>query len=133
VLLITVAAVSLIIVGPRWWTLVLLPLAIFQWFNLSNPYRLQTRFFFKRNPKFLETYRLSFSDNGIRFKTDSIDSNIAWTRYSRVLEDKQVILLVYGSRMYTVIPKRVFRDSAQLAAFSEMVRRHIASEKQNAS
>src|SRR5207244_299090 len=119
----------LVLVGPRWWTLVWFPLAICQWFNVLSPFRLRTRFFFRRNPKFLETYKLSFSDQGIRFKTNSIDASIAWTHYSRILEDEKVILLVYGSRMYTVVPKRAFSDSAQLPAFRNMIGQHIVESR----
>jgi hypothetical protein len=124
VLLVVGAGVLLAAGGPSW-TALLFVAAIAEWFNLLSPWRARAWYFFKRNPKFLETYRLTFSDSGIHFKTASIDSNIAWTHYNRVLEDERVMLLIYGPRMYTVIPKRVFADSAQLEAFRELVGRKI--------
>lgn len=86
---------------------------------------LQVRFFFKRNPKFLENYHLTFSDSGIDFKTKSLESKLAWTHYTHVLENDVVILLIYGTRMYTVIPVRAFSDGVQHARFMSLVRRHV--------
>ncbi len=122
-LLFGIACVSL--VGFRWWTLIWFPLSLAEWFNWLSPRRLRVWLFFRRNPKFLETYHLIVSDNGIHFRTRSIDSSIAWTHYNRILEDESVILLIYGGWMYTVIPKRVFEDVAQLSAFRSLVGQHI--------
>jgi hypothetical protein len=122
----------LVAIGPRWWTLIWIPLAVCEWFNVLSPSRLQARLIFKQNPKFRETYHLRFSDDGIDFKTKSFDSRISWNHYSRILEDNSVILLMYGSRMYTVIPKRVFEDDSTLSAFREMVGRHIPGKSATA-
>ncbi len=111
--------------GFRWWTVVWFPLAIIEWFNLLSVRPLQIRFFFNRNPKFLEKYHLTFSDSGIDFKTKSLESKIAWTHYTRVLENDLVILLIYGTRMYTVIPRRAFSDGGQHVRFMSLVRRHV--------
>jgi len=113
--------------GVVWWTAIFFPLAIVEWFNLLSPRPLQVRYFFNRNPKFLETYHLAFSDEGIHFKTESLDSNVAWTYYTRVLENDTVVLLIYGTRMYTVIPTRAFSDSSQRAEFMALVRRHVSA------
>ncbi|HEY2760611.1 MAG TPA: YcxB family protein [Pirellulales bacterium] len=123
-ILLVVGGAILTVVG-HWWALLLIPLAVAKWLYLLPPSEFVL--FFKRNPKFLETYHLSFSENGIHFKTESIDSTIAWSHYNKVLEDQNVILLIYGSRMYTVIPKRVFSDASQLKAFREIVARQIGA------
>ena len=111
--------------GVRWWTVVWFPLAIVEWFNLLSVRPLQIRFFFNHNPKFRETYHLTFSESGIDFKTKSIESKVAWTHYTHVLEDDLVILLIYGTRMYTVIPRRAFCDDTQHARFMSLVRSHM--------
>lgn len=113
-------------VGVRWWTVVWFPVAILEWFNLLSFRPLQIRYFFDRNPKFKERYRLRFSDDGIEFRTLSVESKLAWTHYHRFLEDREVALLIYGSRMYTVIPRRAFADEAQHARFVALVRKHVA-------
>jgi len=125
VLLIAAGVLFVVTAGIRWWTIVWFPVAFAEWFNMLSPRPLQIRAFFKRNPKFLETYHLSFSEAGIHFETLSLDSRIAWTHYARVLENDRVILLIYGKRMYTVIPRRAFSDGSQYAALMSLVRRHI--------
>ena len=110
--------------GQRWWTLLWFPLALLEWFHLLSPGPHLTRFWFHRNPKFREPYELAFDDEGIRFRTPTIDSHLAWATYSRVLEDERVWLLVYGSRMYTVVPKRAFDDEGR-RTFRDLVSRHV--------
>ena len=111
--------------GPAWWTLIWFPLAAAEWFNLLSLKGLWVRYSFKRNPKFHETYRLSFSHDGIGFKTASIDSTIRWSHYTRALENESLFLLIYGSRMYTVVPKRAFADPSEIDSFREIVSRNI--------
>lgn len=134
-----VAAILLVVGGilllffsaNLWWlSIVFFFIAAAEWFHVLSPSRLRTKYFFSRNPKFLEKYSLSFSDSGIHFKTASIDSDITWTHYSRWIDDDHVILLVYGSRMYTVVPKRAFSGPEQIAAFRDLIGRHIRNDSQ---
>ena len=107
--------------GPRWWALIWFPLAFAEWFNLLSLRPLQIMYWFQADPKFRETYRLTFSAGGIRFRTASIDALIQWTHYTRMLEDRRLCLLIYGSRMFSVIPKRAFTSEAELSAFRALV------------
>jgi hypothetical protein len=122
--LLVVGAASTIAVGPRWWTLVWFPLAVLEWFHVLNVVPLATRFWFARDPKHRAAYHLEFDDEGIRFKTASIDSAIAWSHYTRVLEDSRLWLLVYGSRLYTVLPKRAFTPEKE-QEFRALLARHL--------
>ena len=85
------------------------------------------RRYFRGDPKFRDEYSLSFSDEGIGFNTRSIKASVAWSLYTGVIENKSFYLLIYGKNIASVsiIPKRVFRDSKQEAAFGEMLRRYI--------
>jgi hypothetical protein len=98
------------------------------WFNLLPFRMLISQFFFKRNPKFQQTYHLSFSEEGIHFKTESIDSVIDWNHYDRTLESDQVFLMVYGPWMYSLIPKRAFKDITEIDAFRELMSRKISGK-----
>lgn len=113
IVLLVVGVGSTIAVGPRWWTVVWFPLAVLEWFHLLKIRPFVVRHWFRRNPKFRETFHLEFDDSGIHFCTASIDSKLAWSQYTRILEDKRVWLLVYGPRMYTVLPKRAFTPESQ--------------------
>lgn len=107
--------------GVRWWTLIFFPLAVLEWFNLLSPRPLVIRWWFARNPKFRETYHLTFDRAGIHFRTRSIDSRLTWDHYTRALEDGQLVLLVYGTQMYTVIPKRAFESESDRERFRSLV------------
>jgi hypothetical protein len=126
--LLAVGLASTLAVGPRWWTLIWFPLAVLEWFHGLDLGPWAARAAFWGNPKFREPYELGFDDEGIRFRTPTIDSRLAWATYTRVLEDDRVWLLVYGPRMYTVLPKRAF-DAGSLQAFRELVTRHVGKGK----
>jgi hypothetical protein len=76
---------------------------------------------FRREAKFRDEYSLTFSPEGIHFRTVHIDSQLQWSMYSRALVDAHSFVLYYGSRSFTVIPKRVFETSEQQAAFERLI------------
>ena len=84
---------------------------------------------FRSDPKFRDEYNLTFTDSGIALKTAHMSSTVAWSFYSRVLENEHLYVMVYGNNMHalSVIPKRAFRDSQQEATFRELLRRHLPS------
>lgn len=80
---------------------------------------------FRRESKFRDEYSLTFSPDGIHFRTAHIDSDLAWNLYSRALVDTHSYVLYYGSRTFSVIPKRVFQNAEQQAAFDQLVTQHV--------
>src|SRR5262245_51535649 len=113
--------------GVHWWTLIFFPLAVLEWFNLLSIRPLVIRRWFKHNPKFSETYHLELDRNGIHFRTKSIDSRVTWDHYSKVLEDDRLWLLVYGTRMYSIIPKRALKSNDEVARFRSLVAQSIVA------
>lgn len=110
---------------PWWFTISLLLLTgigLFHGIFIDLPRR-----HFRGDPKFQDEYSLTFSDEGIRFRTRAIDASIAWSLYTGVIENENFYLLIYGKNVasLSIIPKRSFRDSKQETAFREMLRRHI--------
>jgi YcxB-like protein len=87
------------------------------------------RRYFRSDPKFRDEYNLTFSDSGIEFRTEHVNASIAWSMFTRVIENDKFYLTVYGRDLHavSVIPKRAFVSSQQEAAFREMLRRHIDS------
>lgn len=80
---------------------------------------------FRREPKFRDDYSLAFSPEGIHFRTAHIDSQLQWSMYSRALVDAYSYVLYYGSRQFTVIPKRVFASAEQQQAFEQLITERI--------
>lgn len=83
--------------------------------------------YFRGDAKFRDKYHVTFSDEGIAVKTDQIDSKLAWSLYTKVVEGANQYLLVYGKelRTITIVPKRAFTSQAQEEAFRNLVKRHI--------
>jgi len=84
------------------------------------------RIAFRREPKFRDNYALTFSPDGIHFRTAHIDSQLQWSMYSRALVDAHSYVLYYGSRQFTVIPKRVFHSAEQQQAFERLLTQHVS-------
>src|SRR5712664_40035 len=80
---------------------------------------------FRREAKFRDEYSLTFSPEGIHFRTVHINSQLQWSMYSRALVDAHSFVLYYGSRSFTVIPKRVFETTEQQAAFERLIEMKI--------
>jgi hypothetical protein len=83
-------------------------------------------FAFRSEPKFRDDYSLTFSPEGIHFRTAHIDSKLQWSMYSRALIDEHSYVLYYGSRQFTVIPKRVFQNAEQQQLFEELLTQHVS-------
>jgi hypothetical protein len=81
---------------------------------------------FRTEAKFRDDYSLTFSPNGIHFRTAHIDSQLQWSMYSRALIDARSYVLYYGSRQFTVIPKRVFQDAEQQRVFEQLLNKHVS-------
>lgn len=110
---------------PLWFVVALLSLigvALFHAYLVDLPRR-----YFRSDPKFRWEYHLTFTDAGIKFKTADIDSSIAWSLYTGVVENDSFYFLVYGKDLpsLSILPKRAFRDSKEEAAFRQMLRRHV--------
>jgi YcxB-like protein len=86
------------------------------------------RRFFRGDGKFRDKYHVTFSDDGITVKTTQVDSKLAWSLYTKVIEGAGMYLLVYGkeTRMMTMVPKRAFQNRIQEDAFRSLIRRHIS-------
>ena len=80
---------------------------------------------FRFEPKYRDEYSLIFSPVGIHFRTAHIDSHLQWSIYSRALVRAYSYLLYTGSRTFSIIPKRVFQDTAQQSAFEQLLAQHI--------
>lgn len=102
--------------------ILLVGVALFHAYLVDLPRR-----YFRSDPKFRDKYHLTFTDAGIEFKTQNIKSSIAWSLYTRVIENESFYILVYGKNLpsLSILPKRAFRDSKQESAFRAMLRRHV--------
>jgi len=80
---------------------------------------------FRTEPKLRDDYSLTLSPAGVHFRTAHIDSQLQWSMYSRALVDTYSYLLYYGSRSFSLIPRRVFESGEQVAAFEQLLTQHV--------
>lgn len=80
---------------------------------------------FSQNSKFREEYNLTFSNEDIQFKTDSINSDLKWSTYVDSIESEEFFYLIQAKQVFTVIPKRAFRNVEAENGFREMVLKNL--------
>jgi hypothetical protein len=91
-------------------------LSILTYAIFINPKRI-----FRSEPKFRDEYFLSFSNDGIAFKTEHINSNLQWNHYIKFSENREFYYLIYGAFMFTIIPKRAFEDKGNEEQFKKLL------------
>ncbi|MDR2889596.1 MAG: YcxB family protein [Lachnospiraceae bacterium] len=84
---------------------------------------------YKRTLKFHEEYRLTFSDQGIRFKTPRIDTDLSWESYINLWESTDFYFLVQAPKRYSILPKRAFADVYEQDAFEKMALLNMQCDK----
>lgn len=83
-------------------------------------YIFQPGMFYDRIDKFKQQYHLEFNDSKILFKTDDINSELEWNFYEALWENKKFFYIIHSKEMYTLIPKRVFKNINEIIEFREL-------------
>jgi len=112
--------------GYRWFGVTGVVLAVVFAVILVAAFMIIPPLAFRREPKFRDDYSLSLSPEGIHFHTAHIDSQLQWSMYSRAVIDAHSYVLYYGSRQFTLIPKRVFQSAEQQQAFEQLLTERIS-------
>lgn len=101
---------------------------VFDIFIFYNALVTLPRQYYRGDPKFREKYQITFADEGIFVKTFEMDAKLAWSLYTKVIEGKDMYLLLYGrdTRMMTTVPKRALKNRDEELRFREMVTRNIS-------
>jgi hypothetical protein len=124
-----IVSLGLAIIGaylwPSFWGVACVAAAILFLLMLIAAFTVIPSVSFRREPKFRDDYSLTFSPEGIHFKTMHIDSQLQWSMYSRALIDSHSYVLYHGSNQFTVIPKRVFQSPGEQQVFEGLLAEHI--------
>lgn len=112
--------------GTRWLGLVCVIVAVLFILLLIAALIVVPALVFRREAKFRDEYALTFSEEGVHFRTANIDSKLQWKMYSHALVVPDFCLLYYGTRQFTVIPRRAFAALDQAQAFDQLLRQHVA-------
>ncbi len=121
VLIVIIGIIGWVFFGyrPFWLVMITFPL----WIMILLLYA--SALAFKREPKYKETLRWIFTDEGILLKTKSIDSKLEWSVYNTFLETKNIFMLYYGRELFSLIPKRSFLNANEIEEFKKLARSKI--------
>jgi hypothetical protein len=111
----------LLVAAGRWWGCAFVLVGLLEAFNLLPAAVLGAVLEFRANPKFREEHHLTLTPESLRFRTTTIDSTLKWTLYSHFFETGKAFILVYGKRMYTVIPKRALNGDAEVGELRQLL------------
>jgi len=112
--------------GFSWWLIIFFIIGVFEFFNVLSLDSFIVKFQFKRLPvKFKEEQLVEFNEDVIIYKTAQIDSKLNWSLYYKVIETDEFFMLVYGKNMYSVIPKRAFKNDKEIDQFKQLINSKI--------
>jgi len=84
---------------------------------------------FKKDARFKNEYKLEFSDDGLHFTTQGLDSRIDWSFYKRILINDNMTLLGYAKHQFTLIPKRAFDNEEDYEYFQKLIENKVGNIK----
>jgi hypothetical protein len=113
--------IFLLISSGLWWGALFVLVGLLETFNLLPSAIIKAIIEYRTNPKFSEEYQLTLSAENLHFRTTTIDSTLKWTIYTSFLETSKAFILVYGKRMYTIIPKRALDNETKIHELRELL------------
>jgi hypothetical protein len=82
---------------------------------------------YKRTPKLHLAYKMTFTPERIMFKTSGVASELKWNIYKRLWQNQDFYYLIQTKNIYTIIPKRAFRNKEEMKLFESMAASSIIS------
>lgn len=80
---------------------------------------------YRNEPKYKDEYLLEFDNEGIRFKTKSLESKLEWSLYNKVIETENLYILVYGRYNFSIIPKQSLLTEIDKIEFKILIDKYI--------
>ena len=81
---------------------------------------------YRNDPRYKHDLTADISDDGIRFVTPTVDSQVKWPAVIRFLESEKIFMLFYAAWSFTVIPKNAFAPG-EVDLFRDLLRRNVSS------
>jgi len=121
--------IYLVVSSGLWWGTLFVLVGLLEAFNFLPSATLRAVIEFRTNPKFQEEYRLTLTTESLHFRTATIDSTLKWTMYTGFIETSRAFILVYGKRMYTIIPKRALDNDTKIHEIRELLSNVIGTHE----
>ena len=79
----------------------------------------------RREPRYRDTYDLTFDDAGVSFRKKGKESQLPWTIYTHAVAHAHGWQLHFGRDDFSIIPARVLASDEDRATFAALVEAHI--------
>jgi hypothetical protein len=89
--------------------------------------RVRPRKSFRGDPKFRDTYAVTFAEEGIGVRTNDLAARFGWDYYQEVVETPDFFFFVYAEEFFFLVPKRALRPG-QEATLGELLRRKLGAK-----
>jgi len=77
---------------------------------------------YNRNKSLQSEYLWDFSEEGVYVKSDCMEAQFDWAKFTSVVRGSKYYLLYIGKDQFSVIPKRGFETSEELATFDRLLK-----------
>lgn len=92
-------------------------------------FRRRLRKAYAKYPNLQGEQRYEFSEEHIVSHAQYSDGNIGWELVTKYAESATLFIIQLSPRMFFIIPKRAFTDTAQLEAFRDLLVRKASAAK----
>ncbi len=116
--------------GYSWYRAIFIYAGILMEISLLLKFFLSAKRYFESNPRAKETHTLTFFDERILFKLQTMTIELKWTQYSSFREDPKFYLLYYGPESFLIIPKRAF-NAQDLPRFDQLLKSKIIEKQED--
>jgi hypothetical protein len=96
-------------------------------FWLRSPAR-SARKQFSSQPALQSPRTMSANENGVRWRWDGGNADLAWNNFVHFMETPGLFLLLPAPKIFNVVPKRAFGPE-ELEAFRSLVKRNVRERK----
>ncbi len=79
----------------------------------------------EREPFYQSEHKVAFSEDGVYFRMEPIESNLDWKYYQRLVESPDGLLLVYGNDSFNLLPKRAFANETLLNEYRALAQKKL--------
>lgn len=89
--------------------------------------RLEFKRKWAREPLHHTEHVVAFEEEGISYTQGRFASRLDWNYYQRMIESQDGFLLVYGDRIFSLIPKRAFANEQMMSEFRALAATKLIS------
>lgn len=83
------------------------------------------RKFYKSQPLLKAELYFTFMEDGVLFQLKDDIKELNWDYYSNYIENKKYIYLIYGKKLFTIIPKRAINNDTKIKKLKVLLENNI--------